>query len=196
MFMPGSRPTLGLKGNYDETLKQMKADFEFWELDGESFRSDPHSIREVMQKVKREKGEDKGFDFSGLTDNQLTDHYHYTIFPNFSLSLKPDGAFFLMATPHPTDPGKCFFNAWFLNWFPDGTKEYYSAAMFETVSWDTEVPHISGKVIDEDISVWTTQQKGLMSKGYTGGYLTGQETRVRFFHEEIDRYIERGKTSL
>ena len=201
MFMPGSRPTMGLKGNYDETLKQMQNDFDFWGLDGESFREDPHSIREAMQKVKREKGAEKGFDYSGLTDNQLTDHYHYTIFPNFSLSLKPDGAFFLMATPHPTDPGRCFFDGWFLNWFPDGATEYYSAAMFETIPMDVKVPHITGKVgeiscgkvIDEDISVWTTQQKGLQSSGYTGGYLTGQETRVRFFHEELDRYIARGE---
>lgn len=202
MFMPGNRPSLSLKGGYDETLKQMQNYFDFWGLDGESFRSDPHSIRAAMQKVKREKGAEKGFDFSGLTDDQLTDHYHYTIFPNFSLSLRPDGAFFLMATPHPTDPAKCFFDTWYLNWFPDGTTEYYSAAMFQTVSWDTEVPHITGlvgevecgKVIDEDLSVWTTQQKGLMSSGYTGHYLPDQEKRVRFFHEEIDRYIARGET--
>ena len=65
------------------------------------------------------------------------------------------------------------------------------------------MPHITGlvgevecgKVIDEDLSVWTTQQRGLMSKGYTGGYLAGQETRVRFFHEELDRYIERGEAA-
>eukprot|EP00752_Nemacystus_decipiens_P018810 g16866.t1 len=202
MIMPGSRPTLGFKGGFDETLKQMKNDFDFWDVDGESFRDDPHSIREAMQKIKREKGAEKGFDFSGLTDDQLTDHFHYTIFPNFSLSLKPDGAFFLMARPHESDPGKCIFDAWFLNWFPDGTTEYYSAAMFETISFDDPVPHIKGKVgevscgkvIDEDLSVWTTQQKGLKSKGYDGGYLTGQETRVRFFHEELDRYISKGET--
>ena len=75
--------------------------------------------------------------------------------------------------------------------------------MFQTVSWDTEVPHITGKVgevvcgkvIDEDLSVWETQQRGLMSQGYTGGYLSGQETRVRFFHEELDRYLARGEAA-
>ncbi len=201
MFMPGAKPTVEYKGNFDETLKQMKNDFSFWGVDGESFRSDPQAIRAAMQKIKRETGAEKGYDFSRLTDNQLTDHYHYTIFPNFSLSLKVDGAFFLMARPHASDPEKCIFDAWFLNWFPDGTKEYYSAAMFETVSFDTPVPHVTGKVgeiscgkvIDEDLSVWTTQQRGLRSSGYTGGYLTNQEKRVRFFHEEIDRYIDKGK---
>ena len=203
MIMPGARPSMGQKGSYDETLKQMQPDFDFWGVDGEQFRDDPHSIREFMQKYRREKGPEKGFDFSGLTDQQLTDHFHYTIFPNFSLSLKPDGAFFLMARPHHKDPEKCIFDAWYLNWFPDGTTEYYSQAMFQTISFDEPVPHVKGKVgevscgkvIDEDLSVRTTQQKGLRSKGYEGGYLTGQEFRVQFFHEELDRYIARGKAS-
>eukprot|EP00903_Cladosiphon_okamuranus_P004355 g4353.t1 len=33
MFMPGNRPSLSLKGGYDETMKQMQAYFDFWEVD-------------------------------------------------------------------------------------------------------------------------------------------------------------------
>ena len=86
-------------------------------------------------------------------------------------------------------------------WFPDGTTEYYSAAMDDTVSIDEQVAHVTGKVrevscgpvIDDDVRVWSTQQKGLMSKGFTGTYMPDQERRVLFFHDEVDRYIARGK---
>lgn len=202
MFMPGSRPTTGLKGSYDETITYMQDDFDFWGLDAETFRADPHSMREAMQKIKREKGDEKGFDYTRLTDAQLTDHYHYTIFPNLSLSLKPDSGFFLKASPHPTDPAKCYFDMWFLTWFPEGATEYFSGAMGgDVTSWDTEVPHIVGPAdevscgiaIDQDVSVWNSQQRGLMSRGYDGGYLPDQEKRVGFFHDELDRYIAKGE---
>jgi len=48
-------------------------------------------------------------------------------------------------------------------------------------------------VIDDDVRVWSTQQTGLMSKGYTGSYMADQEKRVQFFHEEVDRYIAKGE---
>ena len=40
----------------------------------------------------------KGFDFSTYHDAQLTDNWHFTIFPNLSFSLKPDGNIWLRAT--------------------------------------------------------------------------------------------------
>jgi hypothetical protein len=86
-------------------------------------------------------------------------------------------------------------------WFPDNATEYYAAAMEDTVDINVKVPHIAGKVrevscgpvIDDDVRVWSTQQTGLMSKGYTGSYMADQEKRVQFFHEEVDRYIAKGE---
>ena len=201
MIMPGDKPTVGLKSDFDTTKEILKEQFEFWGLDPEKFRDDPQGMRVAMQKIKRELGAEKGFDYSGMHDEQLTDHFHYTIFPNLSLSLKPDGCIFLKATPHPTDPSKCYFDTWFLMWFPDNATEYYAAAMDDTVSLDVQVPHVTGKVrevscgpvIDDDVRVWSTQQKGLMSKGFNGSVMADQEKRVQFFHEEVDRYIARGE---
>jgi hypothetical protein len=39
------------------------------------------------------------------------------------------------------------------------------------------------------VSIWSNQQKGLRSRGYAGGALAGQENRVRFFHDTIDRWL-------
>ena len=69
--------------------------------------------------------------------------------------------------------------------------------MHEAINLEEDVSHQVGKVgevstgpvIDQDVSIWNTQQKGLKSRGYKGDYLPAQENRVRFFHENVDRYL-------
>ena len=202
MFMPGARPTMGLKGDFEKTKAQVKEEHEFWGLDSEIFRADPHSMREAMQKVKREKGAEKGFDYSRFTDAQLTDHYHYTLFPNCSLSLKPDGCIFLMAYPHPSDPEQCLFHMWYLTWYPEGEDEYFSHALKKTLPRDFKPPHeigpypqvSAGVAIDQDLDIWSTQQLGLRSRGYIRDHMPQQENRVRFFQERVDKYIAKLKS--
>jgi phenylpropionate dioxygenase-like ring-hydroxylating dioxygenase large terminal subunit len=197
MFMPGSRPARSLRGHTDTVLEMMAQELTYWGLDPEDFRDDPLRTREALQQAKRERGADKGYDFSHFHDAQLTDHFHYTIFPNISFSLKPDGCIWLRADPHPTDPERCYFDMWYFTWFPEGKDRYYSYSMGEEVDRTIPVPHKRGKVgelscgpgIDQDVSIWSEQQKGLRSRGYKGGHLAGQEARVRFFHDTIDRWL-------
>lgn len=199
MFMPGCRPALSLKGSQDQILSMMKTELELWDLNPEDFRgSKIHSMREALQKQKRAMGASKGYDFSRFNDDQLTDHYHYTLFPNLSFSLKPDGCIFLRGNPHPTDPEKCLFDMWYFTWFPKTANKYYSHAMSEWVDMDTPVEHLVGKVgevsagpaIDQDVAIWDTQQKGLRSRGFRKDYMPYQERRIRFFHEHLDRYLD------
>ncbi|MGY6550858.1 MAG: SRPBCC family protein [Erythrobacter sp.] len=83
----------------------------------------------AIQQAQRALGAAKGYDFDHFHDEQLTVHFHYTVFPNISFSLKPDGC------------------------------------------------------------IGSEQQKGLRSRGYKGGHLAGQEGRVRFFHDTLDRWL-------
>ena len=197
MLMPGGGPGPRYKGSYEKTFQGLQEDFAFWEFDPSPFKDDLSSLRVALQKHKRKVGVEKGYDFSLYSDEQLTDHYHYTVFPNVSFSMKPDGCIFLMAYPHPDNPKKCFFNMWYLTKFPEGAKEYYSNSMRDWVSIDQQVEHETGKVgeiscghgIDQDIAIWSSQQQGLNSRGYRGEYMPYQERRVRFFHENIDRYL-------
>ena len=46
-----------------------------------------------------------------------------------------------------------------------------------------------GPGIDQDVAIWSTQQKGLTSRGFRGEYMPTQERRIRFFHDNLDRYI-------
>lgn len=199
ILIEGCRPDPRHAGDVDAVRAGMKEELAFWDLDFADFADQPHAMRAALQAAKRARGSDKGYDFDRYNDDQLTDHYHYTIFPNLSLSLKPDGCIFLRANPHPTDPNKCLFDMWYFTLFPDGAETYHSHTMNEVVSVHTPAPHVAGKwpevsvgeAIDQDVRVWTGQQRGFRSAGYTGDYMAHQERRVRWFHETIDRWIRR-----
>ena len=198
MIMPGAGPTKTLRGGEKETLEQLAEEMEFWGLNPDDFRKGKTGeIRKALQKAKRERGAEKGFDFSSYQDSQLTDHWHYTIFPNLSFSLKPDGNIWLRARPHESDPQKCYFDMWYMTLFPEGTDRYYSQSMAEWVDVSVPAPHVQGKVgevsmgpgIDQDVEVWEVQQRGLNSRGYKRDYLAWQERRLRFFHENLERWM-------
>lgn len=198
MLMPGGGPGPQYRGRADRTFQSLKQDFEFWEFDPEPYRDNLQGLRTALQQRKRELGASKGYDFSSYSDEQLTDHYHYTVFPNVSFSMKPDGCIWLRSAPHPTDPNKCIFDMWYLTQFPEGVTEYYSNSMRDWVAIDHQADHQTGRAdevscgpgIDQDVAIWTTQHKGLRSRGYRGEYLPTQERRIRFFHENIDKYLD------
>jgi hypothetical protein len=114
-----------------------------------------------------------------------------------SFSVKPDGMQWLRGSPHPTEPGKCIFDYWYLTLFPKGVEKYYSPALGLETNINTKVPHLKGHYtevdvgpgISEDVAIWTSQQKGLSSRGYVGDYMPSQENRIRYFHENIDKYL-------
>ena len=200
MLMPGGGPGSHYEGRPERTLKGLGPDLEFWELDPSPYVDDLSGLRAALQQRKRELGAAKGYDFSRYSDEQLTDNYHYTVFPNISFSMKPDGCIWLRATPDPGDPQKCRFDMWYLTLFPEGSSEYWSNSMGDWVSIDHQVEHqigIAGEVscgpgIDQDVAIWKTQQQGLRSRGFRGEYMPWQERRVKFFHDNIDRHLAQG----
>ena len=159
--------------------------------------------REALQKAKRELGVARGYGhYANLPDEQLTDDFHYTLFPNFAVSLWSDGFHFMRLRPHMTDPEQCLFDSW---WYasPASKDQIHALNLLPARSDhnrdDGEAPLVMkefGKAfmepspaIDEDIEVFVTQQRGYHSRGFKGVYLSDQEKRVRRNHEMIDEYI-------
>ena len=81
--------------------------------------------------------------------------------------------------------------------FPKRCGNLFRSFTWNGTSIDTKVPHIQGHHsevdvgpgISEDVAIWTSQQKGLSSRGYIGDYMPEQENRIRYFHENIDKYL-------
>lgn len=168
-----------------------------WDLDPDDFTGRGEDTRVALQAARRKLGPGRGYEyFDQLNDSQLTDAYHYTLFPGFAVSLWVDGFHFLRARPHATDPEKCVFDNWWYAPDPAGeTRDVHTTAGL--VPRDSVVEHevivageeTMGLTIDQDISIFGPQQLGLRSRGYQGSYLAEQESRVSRLHELIDDYI-------
>ena len=173
------------------------AELRRWDLDPDSFKGREYETRLAVQQQKRKLGEARGCaHYARLSDDQLTDTFHYTVFPNFAASINPDGLLFLRALPHPTDPERCSFDCWYYtfgvaNSFGslltlDGA-EGKSHAEREWVDFGEKS---LGVVLDGDAYLLAGQQQAMHSRGYRGALLAGQERRIAQYHDLIDRYID------
>jgi phenylpropionate dioxygenase-like ring-hydroxylating dioxygenase large terminal subunit len=75
-------------------------------LDPEDFRGRVPELRRAVQKQKRLLGEKLGFDYSGFTDEQVSDVLQYDLFPNIIMTIKPEELWVMRPRPHPSDPDK------------------------------------------------------------------------------------------
>lgn len=168
-----------------------------WGIDPAEFKGRPEATRLALQQAKRRLGPERGYShYAKVPDEQLTDAFHYTLFPNFAVSVWSDGFHFLRARPHRSDPEQCLFDNW---WYTspaaladgdlpvganlNGAEE----AELQMIDWTKES---IGPAIEDDVRVFVTQQRGFRSRGYQGAYLSNQEKRISRYHELIDDYIE------
>lgn len=194
MRMKGCLPSSGSRVNVIQA--PLDAMMRQWELDPEAFTGRVRDARAAMQQQKRRLGAERGYaHYEKVSDEQLTDYHHFTLFPNISLTLSVDGYQVLRPQPHPTDPEKCLFDHWFMVPKAEGVTEVPTPVGMRKVEPALHEKFLHGDasigfVADQDLSVAVAQQRGLHSRGYTDAYLTGQEDRVRRLHEVINDYIE------
>ena len=198
MIMKSGFParSLAKEHRFNERLVNL---LNYWDLDPEDFQGRERDTREALQRQKRVLGPQRGYEyFDGLRDEQLTDFYHYTIFPNFSTSITSEGFHFLRSRPHPTDPERCVFDNWYFAPDPEGETRPVMTPDGPRARGDHAVPErieygekSVGLAMDQDLSITTGQQLGFRSRGYAGAYLAGQELRIGRYHALIDEHISR-----
>ncbi|MDX1581303.1 MAG: aromatic ring-hydroxylating dioxygenase subunit alpha, partial [Alphaproteobacteria bacterium] len=199
MIMRAGMPSHAMMERGEEPMREpLISVLKMWELNPEDFEGRERECREALQQAKRELGPKRGYThYNNLRDEQLSDFYHYTIFPNFAVSITSDGFHFLRSVPHPTDPNKCIFDNWFYASEPEGVETEVMTpagpvARGEEVERDVfnYGEQSLGFAIDQDMGITTGQQLGFRSRGFTGVYLSHQERRIRRYHEVIDEYID------
>jgi phenylpropionate dioxygenase-like ring-hydroxylating dioxygenase large terminal subunit len=167
-----------------------------WGLDPAAYKGRTADIRADIIKAKRSMGPERGYtNYKDMSDQQLVDYFHCTLFPNLTITMSPELCQILRTEPHPTDPEKCVFQHWALVPPVPGMKEV------ETPIGMLPLRHAEhrhsvygdgisvGYVADQDLSIGTSQQQGLNSRGFKGCMLTYQEKRVQRFHELLDDYV-------
>ena len=148
-------------------------------------------IRRDVQMHKRSFGASQGKDYSRLNDDQLTDDYHYQIFPNLSLNVHADDFWIFRQRPHPHDPDRMFYDIMTFELVADGQEWPERAGHKQWKHGDKSI----GLVLDQDAENLPSVQAGMHSKGFKGLWIGAQELRIRHFHKVLDDYLygSRGK---
>ncbi|GLR67137.1 hypothetical protein GCM10010909_18180 [Acidocella aquatica] len=193
----------------DETVNEALAYFLMEAgVDPASYKGDAKGVRRALQAAKRRPNNRYGVDYSGYTDNQLTDDWNPSLFPNVTLNMHPEGVLFMRMRPHPTNPERAFYDAWVLSRrLADGVRPpaYMGVEPDVDVTGATrparqrttsEEPR-GGDVVDQDVANMVTLYKGMRSRGL-GGIIrfSEQEKRIQQFFSEMDLYLDGSKGDL
>ena len=189
----------GVPHPYDFILRQ-------WDIDPESYPSYEEKAMQGwldLKAAKRRLWKERGYvHYEHMNDEELTDSPHTVFFPNVTISFLPDNIIFFRSEPHPDDPEKSFFDLWCMAFPVEGQAEVESIMAgpkplreveqpeIRTFDGGRGVPELVGQIVYQDMELAEGMQAGMHSRGYQDAYLPGQETRIRFFHEVLNDYIE------
>lgn len=168
-----------------------------WGIDPAAYKGHTGDVRQAIIEAKRKLGAGRGYaNYASMTDQQLVDYFHCTLFPNLTITMSPEQCQILRTEPHPTDPEKCFFQHWCLYPPVPGMTEIGTPVGPVPFRHDAIHRHSRygdgvsvGYVADQDLSIGTSQQQGLNSRGFKGCILTNQEKRVQRFHEMLNDMV-------
>ena len=189
----------GTKHFFDDILRQ-------WSIDPAAYPDFETKARQGWLDLKRAKHrlwKEHGYlHYEKMDDEQITDSLHTVVFPNLTISLLPDHVIFFRSEPHPDDPNKCSFDLWSFV-FPVagmtegevimfGHRKFEEAHACDHRSFDRGrgVPELAGQIVYQDMMLAEGQHRGMRSRGYQDSHLAAQETRVRFFHEVLNDWLE------
>lgn len=165
------------------------------------FKGDARHVRRAIQAAKRKPDNAYGMDFTGFTDNQLTDDWNPSLFPNVTLNMHPEGILLQRFRPHPSDPEKGYHDVIVLSArLGEGRRPpaYMGVEDHVDVSGKTRPPRRrsthddpqSGEVVEQDIANMITLQRGMHSRGLNGVIVySEQERRIQHFLAELDLYL-------
>jgi len=148
------------------------------------------TVRAWLIEQTRRRGEALGHDYSGLSDAQMIDDWHYYLFPGLVFNTHA-GGFYLFRIRPPAglpagpDPDSCLFDLFIFRW-PD-----------ETAPPPGPVPHTVadvattsfGTVLDQDFANLPGVQRGLHHDLLGEVTLLRSEVRIAHLHRVLDRYL-------
>jgi phenylpropionate dioxygenase-like ring-hydroxylating dioxygenase large terminal subunit len=157
-------------------------------LDADQFDGRLDDVRPALFEAKREHGRRNGLAYDALTDEQLTDDFHYFIFPNVTLNISADHFWFFRHAPHPTDPQRMYWEYQTYVRMPAGVEPPPRPDRIDCVYGDGTEKKLY-LALQQDAAAAAPVQAGMRSRGYAGLYLAHQERRIRHFHRVLDEYL-------
>ncbi len=153
-------------------------------MDPAAYRGSAVGVREAIARHLRTRSP-REFNFSRLSDAQLTDFFALFVFPNASFASTGLSHMFWRIRPHATDPGKCYFDQQSSIRVPKGEPHPPRPPASHFKAGEESL----GTVPDQDAHNYARVQKGLQSRRVPEIILGEQELLVRHFHAVLDRYL-------
>jgi phenylpropionate dioxygenase-like ring-hydroxylating dioxygenase large terminal subunit len=154
-------------------------------MDPAEFDGRVGDVRRAYQIHKRATAEAKGYDYSRLSDDQLSDDFHYMIFPNITMNIFADSLLFFRQRPHETDPNKMYYDVQTFSRPKNGRANRPVPGREQFRHGDRSL----GLVLDQDSVNLPHVQKGMNSVAYKGLWISHQERRIRHMHQTLMDYI-------
>ncbi len=155
-------------------------------VDPDAFEGGMNDVRPAMQAATKKSAEAQGLDVSELNDDQLSDDYHYYIFPSLTFNTNALNFLFFRQRPHATDPNKMLFDLQTYVRIPPGAD--WPPRPVHTTHKHGEIS--IGLVLDQDSYNLPRVQKGMNSRAYKGLLINYRERRIRHMHKVLDAYLE------
>jgi phenylpropionate dioxygenase-like ring-hydroxylating dioxygenase large terminal subunit len=153
-------------------------------LNAADYEGRPRALRLAIQAAKRAKQEEGVYPYRELSDDQLSDDYHYMIFPNVTMNIYGETMLLFVSRPHPGDPNRMLFDLMnFAHLAPGQPWQLpeHQSFMHGQISL--------GLVLDQDAHNLPRVQEGMNSAAFEGLVLGTQELRIRHFHATLMDYV-------
>ncbi len=151
----------------------------------ESFAGTMSDVRPFLQDAHRRDAVARGLDVSDLNDDQMSDDYHYYVFPNLTLNIIGTGFSLFRQRPHATDPNRMYYDLQNYVRLPEGAEWPPRPVHTEHKHGEISI----GLTLDQDSYNLPRVQKGLNSRAYKGLLINYRERRIRHMHKTIDDYL-------
>jgi nitrite reductase/ring-hydroxylating ferredoxin subunit len=131
----------------------------------------------------------RGFDVSGLTEDQMTSADDVYWFPNLVGPVYPGSAIIFRMRPDGLDPDRAVKDTWVLEW-PRPDESEGEVRRIEPRFYPDWTARDWGEITNQDYANMAHVQAGMKSRGFAGLRLNRrQESNVLHMHRVIDRYL-------
>jgi phenylpropionate dioxygenase-like ring-hydroxylating dioxygenase large terminal subunit len=169
-------------------------------MDPTSYKGAPADVRLAKQALSRQLQDELSYlPYRDLSDEQLSDVYHYFLFPGFAMNLFAEGINGFRYRPHESDPGKMYYDLIMLVHVADRDQPpscergfFMEPAKYDEVA-DNPVGPLVTEVLQQDADNVAGVQAGVESNGFKGAWFSEQELRLRHFHNTLDEYLQAGE---
>lgn len=197
--------TVSVKGGSPDVISpELRAVMKDWlQIDPDTYTGRAKDVYLEVRRRKRAMQDSTYLPYRKMNDEQLSDLYHYTVFPNFILNIQPEIGFLFRVRPHPTDPQRCYYDHFTLQHLPPGTPDpgythrFFAAGAFDDYveAFENRVDRSAATVQAQDAANLKPIQQGCQSDSFRGAILGDQEIGVRHFHQVLDGFLNGERTA-